>query len=286
MTYDVLVLGTGPAGLSAAVTARGRGKSVAVMGAPPEDSPLARAPEIDNYLGLPGMSGGEMLARFEEHARRAGAEFVRGRVVSLLTWESSVMATVGSQVYQGRALILAPGVVRQNKYPGEEALLGRGVSYCATCDGMLYRGKAVVVAGRSPEAPAEANYLRSIGCKVTYVAPVRPEGLDEEIPFVPGNRLTVLGEGAVTGVETGGQTIPCAGVFILRPAVAPADLLPGLTVENGAIRTDRFMATNLPGVFAAGDCTGLPHQISKAVGEGLTAALTACRYLDEKQKRA
>ena len=196
------------------------------------------------------------------------------------------MATVGSQVYQGRALILAPGVVRQNKYPGEEALLGRGVSYCATCDGMLYRGKAVVVVGRSPEAPTEANYLRSIGCKVTYVAPVRPEGLDEEIPFVPGNRLTVLGEGAVTGVETGGQTIPCAGVFILRPAVAPADLLPGLATENGVIWTDRFMATNLPGVFAAGDCTGLPHQISKAVGEGLTAALTACRYLDEKQKRA
>ena len=98
MTYDLLVLGTGPAGLSAAVTARGRGKSVAVMGAPPQDSPLARAPEIDNYLGLPGMSGGEMLARFEEHARRAGAEFVRGRVVSLLTWESSVMATVGRQV--------------------------------------------------------------------------------------------------------------------------------------------------------------------------------------------
>ena len=96
----------------------------------------------------------------------------------------------------------------------------------------------------------------------------------------------MLGEGAVTGVETGGQTIRCAGVFILRPAVAPADLLPGLATENGVIRTDRFMATNLPGVFAAGDCTGLPHQISKAVGEGLTAALTACRYLDEKQKRA
>ena len=286
MTYDLLVLGAGPAGLSAAVAARGRGKSVLVMGTPPEESPLARAPVIDNYLGLPGMSGGEMLARFMEHARQAGTEFARGRVVSLLAWEGSVMATVDSRVYQGRVLILAPGVVRQNKYPGEEALLGRGVSYCATCDGMLYRGKAVAVVGRSPEAPAEASYLRSIGCKVTYVAPVRPEELDEEIPFVPGNRLAVLGEQTVTGVEVDGRTIPCEGVFILRPAVAPADLLPCLATENGVIRTDRSMATNLPGIFAAGDCTGQPHQISKAVGEGLIAALTACQYLDERQKRA
>ena len=285
MTYDILILGRGPAGLSAAVAARGRGKSVLVMGSPWQGSPLARAEKIDNYLGLPGVTGRELLEQFDCHAQQAGAEFVQGRVVSLMTWESSVMAAVDSQVYQGRALILAPGVVRQSKYPGEAALLGRGVSYCATCDGMLYRGKAVVVVGRSADAPAEANYLRSIGCVVTYVGARRPEKLDGEIPFVPEKQLKIKGESAVTAVETDGQTIPCAGVFILRSAVAPTDLLPGLTVENGVVQVDRYMATNLPGVFAAGDCTGGPLQIAKAVGEGLTAALTACQYIDGKAKQ-
>ena len=285
MIYDLLVLGTGPAGLSAAVTARGRGKSVLVMGAPPEESPLARAPEVDNYLGLPEMSGSEMLARFEEHARLSGAEFAPGRVVSMMAWDGSVMATVGSQVYQGRSLILAPGVVRQSKYPGEEALLGKGVSYCATCDGMLYRGKAAAVVGRSADAPAEANYLRSIGCQVTYIGRERPEKLEDGIPFVQEKHLKIRGDGAVAGVETDGRLIPCAGVFILRSAVAPADLLPGLAVSEGMVRTDRTMATNLPGVFAAGDCTGQPYQIAKAVGEGLTAALTACQYLEENEKK-
>lgn len=283
MNYDILILGCGPAGLSAAVTARGRGKSVLVLGAPWEDSPLAKAERVDNYLGMPGMTGRDMLAQFVRHAQEMGAEFVTGRVVSLMTWEGAVMATVGSQVYEGRSLILAPGVVRQSKYPGEEALLGRGVSYCATCDGMLYRGRAVTVVGRSADAPEEANYLSSIGCQVTYVADRRPEQLREDISFRSGRKLAVLGETTVTGLEVDGQTIPCAGVFILRPAVAPADLLPGLNTEKGGIQTDRDMESNLPGVFAAGDCTGTPYQISKAVGEGLIAALSACQYLDNKK---
>jgi thioredoxin reductase (NADPH) len=187
---------------------------------------------------------------------------------------------VGSQVYQGRALILAPGVLRQAKYPGETEYLGRGVSYCATCDGMLYRGKPVVVVGRAPDAPQEANYLNSLGCQVVYVSNQTPDGLDSAIPFVRANRLAVKGEQSVTSLEADGADIPCAGVFILRQAVAPTDLLPTLETENGFIKVDRRMATNLPGVFAAGDCTGTPLQVSKAVGEGHVAALSACEYLD------
>ena len=194
-----------------------------------------------------------------------------------------VFATVGSQVYDGKALILAPGVQRQAKYPGEETYLGRGVSYCATCDGMLYRGKPVIVVGRSPDAPLEANYLKSLGCQVTYVAGQRPEGLDGDVPFVQGSRLAVIGEQAVTALEVDGAKLPCAGVFILRQAVAPTDLLPQLETENGTIRVDRAMATNLPGVYAAGDCTGGPLQVAKAVGEGHVAALSACAWLEEQK---
>lgn len=281
MSYDILVLGSGPAGLAAAVAARGRGKSVLVIGNRWQDSPLARAERVDNYLGLPAGSGKDLLAQFYDHAVKAGADFVTGRAVSMMVY-GGVFATVGSQVYDGKALILAPGVQRQAKYPGEETYLGRGVSYCATCDGMLYRGKPVVVAGRSPDAPLEANYLKSLGCQVTYVAAQRPEGLDGDIPFVRGSRLAVIGEQAVTALEVDGAKLPCAGVFILRQAVAPTDLLPQLETENGVIRVDRTMATNLPGVFAAGDCTGGPLQVAKAVGEGHVAALSACAWLEEQ----
>ena len=282
MNYDVIVLGSGPAGLAAAVAARGRNKSVLVVGNRWEDSPLARAERVDNYLGLPGMTGMEMLSVFYNHAREMGTEFVTGKVIALMEWEG-FMLTVGDQVYQGGVLILAPGVVRQAKFPGEQEYLGRGVSYCATCDGMLYRGKDVVVVGRSKDAPHEANYLSGLGCRVTYVAPKQPEGLGEGIAFVQASRIEVQGETAVTGVKGDGNEIPCSGVFILREAVASTDLLPQLETRQGAVVVDRTMATNLPGVFAAGDCTGAPLQIAKAVGEGHIAGLSAADYLDRKQ---
>ena len=279
MKYDIIVLGSGPAGLSAAVTARGRNKSVLVIGNRWQDSPLARAERVDNYLGMPGMTGMEMLEAFQRHAQEMGVETVTGKVLSIMEWEGFNL-TVGSQLYQGSALILAPGVVRQAKFPGEETYLGRGVSYCATCDGMLYRNKPVAVVGRSKDAPHEAAYLKSIGCQVVYVAPKRPEELEEDIPFIQAAKLAVKGEQTVTALEADGADIPVNGVFILREAVAPGDLLPGLTLEKGAIQVDRSMATSVPGVFAAGDATGAPLQVSKAVGEGLIATLSACEYLD------
>jgi thioredoxin reductase (NADPH) len=279
MKYDIIVLGSGPAGLSAAVTARGRNKSVLVIGNRWQDSPLARAERVDNYLGMPGMTGMEMLEAFQRHAQEMGVEQVTGKVLSIMEWEGFNL-TVGSQLYQGSALILAPGVVRQAKFPGEETYLGRGVSYCATCDGMLYRNKPVAVVGRSKDAPHEAAYLKSIGCQVVYVAPKRPDQLEEDIPFIQAAKLAVKGEQTVTALEADGADIPVNGVFILREAVAPGDLLPGLTLEKGAIQVDRSMATSVPGVFAAGDATGAPLQVSKAVGEGLIAALSACEYLD------
>ena len=280
MAYDLIVLGSGPAGLAAALGARGRGKSVLVIGNRWQDSPLAKAELVDNYLGTPGVTGAEMLAAFTDQVAQAGADFVVGRAVSLMAY-NGFMVTVGSEFYEGKALILAPGVARTAKYPGEEAFLGRGVSYCATCDGMLYRNREVIVVGRGHEAPAEANYLQSIGCKVTYVAAKRPDALREDIPFVKGNRLEIKGEQTVTALSVDGAEISCAGVFVLRDVVAPTDLLPALETEGGFIRVDRAMATNVEGVFAAGDCTGLPLQVAKAVGEGHIAALSACEYLDK-----
>lgn len=285
MEHDMIVLGCGPAGLSAAVAARSRNKSVLVIGNPIEDSPLARAERVDNYLGLPGLTGLELLKTMKKHAEDMGVQFVTGRVIALMAWNGSFVLTVGSDMYQGRALVLAPGVVHAAKFPGEQELLGKGVSYCATCDGMLYRGRDVMVVGRTKDAPEEANFLHSIGCRVTYVSANRPEELNGDIAHLSGTKLAVVGEERVTALAVDGQEYPCDGVFILRQAVAPTDLLPGLGVENGGIVVNRAMETNLEGVFAAGDCTGKPWQVSKAVGEGLIAGERAAEYLDERQNK-
>ena len=281
MEYDIVVLGCGPAGLSAAVAARSRNKSVLVIGNPVEDSPLARAERVDNYLGLPGLTGLELLKTMKKHAEDMGAQLVTGRVIALMAWNGSFALTVGSDLYQGRALVLAPGVIHASKFPGEQELLGKGVSYCATCDGMLYRGRNVMVVGRTKDAPEEANFLYSIGCKVTYVSAQRPEELNSDIPHLTGTKLAVVGEERVTALSVDGQEYSCDGVFILRQAVAPADLLPGLEVQDGSITVNRAMETSLEGVFAAGDCTGKPWQVSKAVGEGLVAGESAAEYLDK-----
>lgn len=282
--YDILIVGSGPAGLSAAAAAQGRGRKCLVISNPMEQNPLHKAPVIDNYLGLPGISGKEMMERFRRHALDMGAEVLDGRVLTAMTMDGSVWLTVGSDVIQGRKLILATGIHRGVKYPGEEALVGRGVSYCASCDGMLYRNRQVIVVGRAKDAPHEANYLRQIGCKVTYVSPQTPEGLDEQIPFVKAHRMEVLGEDRVTGLLADGKPLPCEGLFILRESIAPNDLFPQLALEDGYIQVNRRMETNLPGIYAAGDCTGKPLQISKAVGEGLIAGQMAAEALEREDK--
>ena len=278
--YDIAVIGSGPAGLSAAVQARARNRSVLVVGGDDRDNPLYKTPRIDNYLGFPQVSGKELLERFRAHADDMGVTRKEGRVLNIMPMGDTFYLSIGSEMEQARAIILATGVVWANKYPGEAEYLGRGVSYCATCDGMLYRGKEVIVVGKAADAPQEANYLQELGCKVTYVSDKAPDGLRPDIPFVKAPKVEITGGAKVEALRAGSTTIPCEGVFILRPSVAPADLLPGLALDNGYIQVDRNMATSVPGVFAAGDCAGLPLQVSKAVGEGLVAGLRAAEYVD------
>ncbi|MBQ7713406.1 MAG: FAD-dependent oxidoreductase, partial [Oscillospiraceae bacterium] len=232
MNYDLIVLGSGPAGLAAAVAARGRGKTALVIGNRWQDSPLAKAEKIDNYLGLPARTGRELLEEFQKHAENAGVAFAVGRANALMAWNGFAV-TAGTETYQGGALVMAPGVVRQTKFAGEQEFLGRGVSYCATCDGMLYRGRDVVVAGRTSDAPEEAKYLQSIGCRVTYTAPKRPDTLDDGIPFVAASRVVIKGGQMVEAASLDGTDVPCAGVFVLRASLAPTDLLPALETEGG-----------------------------------------------------
>ena len=133
--YDIAVVGGGPAGLSAAVQARARGKSVVVIGGDARDNALYKTRRIDNYLGFFGATGPELLERFEAHAREMGVEHRNGRVLNILPMGTEFYLAVGSEVEQARAVVLATGVVQAGKLPGEAEHLGAGVSYCATCDG-------------------------------------------------------------------------------------------------------------------------------------------------------
>lgn len=270
MSYEIIVIGGGPAGLAAAIQARARGRSVLVATNEPTASPLCKAPAMDNYPGLPHVSGLDLVETMVAQARELGAEFRSGRVLGVMPMEDSCFVSIGSDAEECKTVILAMGVTRAAPLKGELEYLGRGVSYCATCDGMFYRDKPIVVAGNAPDLTEETEYLRGIGCRVTEVR-------------LPG--LTILGDGKVTGVRTArGEEIPCEGVFLLRSTLAPAQMVPGLELEGGHIKVDRHMATNLPGVFAAGDCTGEPLQLAKAVGEGQMAAHSAIQYLDKRKE--
>ena len=270
MSYDVLVIGGGPAGLSAALNVRARGRSVLVVSNPMEENPLWRAEKVDNYLGLPDVSGPELLQTMYSHAEEAGVEFRTGKVLNAMQMSGVWYVSVGNDMENAKAVILAAGVARGEKFSGEAEFLGRGVSYCATCDGMLYRGKAVAVLGYSDSARHEAAFLERIGCTVRYFD--RPKD------------CVITGSERVEAVACDGETAEVEGVFLLRPTMAPTDIFPGLAVENGYVAVDRKMATNLPGLFAAGDCTGGPLQVSKAAGEGLVAGQSAAAYAARAEK--
>ena len=266
MAFDVLMIGGGPAGLSAALNVRARGKTALVVSNPLKENPLWKSERVENYLGLPGASGEELLTAFFRHAQDSGAEIRTGKALNAAYSANLWYVSVGSDVLEAKAVILAAGVTRTKKLPGEEEFLGRGVSYCATCDGMLYREKPVAVLGWSETARQEADYLRSIGCTVHY--------------FDRPRRGEIIGDTVVKAVTCDGETAQVDGVFVLRPTMAPVDLFPGLALENGYVAVDRKMATSLPGLFAAGDCTGGLLQVSKAAGEGLIAGQSAAKWID------
>ena len=271
-SFDILILGGGPGGVSAALTARARGRRALVISNDAATSSLHKAHRIDNYPGLVGMSGAELLEKMRGELDALGIPVVTGRVTGVMAMGAQLMVSVGQDVYMGGAIILCTGSAQPKALPGEAELLGRGVSYCATCDGMLYRGKRVAVLGMSEDAETEADFLRDIGCEVAF--------------FGKGSakRFEIKGEGSVSALVADGTEYPADGVFILRDAVASTVLLPSLAMEDGHIAVDRAMRTSVPGVFAAGDCTGRPYQIAKAVGEGNIAALSADAYIKENTK--
>ena len=274
--FDIAVIGAGPAGYSAAINARKRDKSVVVIGQ--NTGWLSRAECVANYPGLPDVSGEGLLSAMRAQAEAMGAQLRPGVVHQAIAMGDTFALSLGADFVEARKLILCMGAKQPRLLPGEAELLGRGVSYCGTCDGMLYRGKRVAVLAQGPEAVSEANFLAGLCESVTYYG-VADEALDPRVRVTDGKPEAILGDSRAEGLRVDGEDVPFDGVFIFREAMALSALLPGLEMDGAFIRVDRQMRTNLPGVFAAGDCTGLPLQVAKAVGEGCVAALSAAQEL-------
>lgn len=269
---DLAIIGGGPAGLSAAIEARMRGLSVTVVAREDAKGGLSLAPLIENYPACPNVTGLQLLSKMKAHAQGLGTSFHNGKVTSILPTSEGYALGIGNDFLEATYILLATGAKQPKLLPGEAELIGGGVSYCATCDGMLYRGKDVAVLAESAHAVSEANFLAGVAGSVFYFG-LPDENLHPEIRPVNEKITEVLSEGGqITGVRTREGLYPTQGLFIEREQMALSTLLSGLEMDGRFIRVDREMRTNLPRAFAAGDCVGGPLQVSKAVGDGCVAA--------------
>ena len=282
---DIAIIGTGPAGVSAALTASNRNKRILLFGSREMSPKVAKAHEIRNYPGLPFVKGEDLAGAFREQLDRMGIAVTEKRIGAVYAMGDYFALQAGEEMIEAETVILATGVVQAKPLPGEEELLGRGVSYCATCDAPLYRGKTAAVIGYSSAEEKEAAFLNDVCAKVTYFPMYKGEpDLPEGVEVI---RETVTGIAQADGhrvVKTEGGEYPADGVFILRDAVAPGQLVPGLETEGPHVKVNRSMETSLPGVFACGDIVGTPYQYVKAAGEGNVAAISAAAYIERKKK--
>ena len=282
---NVVIIGSGPAGVSAALYTARAGIDTTVLTKGP--GALARAEGIENYYGVPGpVPGAELERRGIEGAKAVGVKFVQAEAVGLTFTDKLTVETLAGD-WPADAVILATGASRAApRIPGLAALEGRGVGYCATCDAFFYRGKDVAVLGSGEYALHEASALLPLAKSVTLLtggAPLTAE-FPPEIALCTEKVEAILGEeaGKVTGVRlAGGRELPLDGVFVALGVAGSTALARkmGAEVDGNRIVVDEHMMTTVPGLFAAGDCTGGLLQVAKAVYEGAMAGNEAAKAL-------
>ena len=284
--YDIAIIGTGPAGLEAAITGTIRNKKIVLVGSKDLSMKLTKAHEIQNYLGFPAVKGEDLAKAFQKHLDQLGIGITEERISAVYAMGDYYAMQAGEQMLEATTVILATGVVQGKPLPGETENLGHGVSYCATCDAALVRGKRVAVVGYSAREEAEAAFLSEICPEVLYFPMYRDANqLPEKVTVIPETVTEVRKQDGKMTIYTSENSYTAEAVFVLREAVVPGQLVPGLETEGAHVRVNRRMETNLPGFYACGDLTGTPYQYIKAAGEGNIAALSAVGYLDQKKHR-
>ncbi|SHJ47665.1 NAD(P)/FAD-dependent oxidoreductase [Tepidibacter formicigenes] len=283
MRYDVAIIGSGPGGLSAAINAKIRNKNIIVFGNSNLSEKVVKAPKINNYLGFYDINGENLKNMFKSHIDKMGIEINEERVNNVYAMGDYFSIMVNEKMYEASTVILATGVEYTKPIKGEEEFVGKGVGYCATCDASLYKGKKVAIVGYNSEAEEEANFLMEIASKVYYIPMYKNEyDVDENIEIIKDIPIEVQGDTKANKLVLRNTDLDVDGIFFIKNSISPKYLVPGLEVEDGHIKVDRNMKTNINGCFAAGDCVGKPYQYIKAAGEGQVAALNAVSYLDKK----
>ncbi|WP_017753024.1 NAD(P)/FAD-dependent oxidoreductase [Clostridium tyrobutyricum] len=282
--YDIAIVGSGPAGLSAAINAKIRNKSIILFGIKELSNKVMKAPIVNNYLGFYNITGKEFKEKFKKHLEFMDISVTTEKINTIYSMGDYFALDVSGKMYEAKTVILATGIEYTKPLKGEEELLGKGVGYCATCDAPLYKGKVVTIIGYNKEAEADANYVSELAGK-TYYIPVYKDELDlkDNIEIIKDRVIGIQGNEKVEKVILKNGSIDTDGVFVLKDSVSPGQLVPGLEMENNHIKVDLNMAASIKGCFAAGDCTGKPYQYIKSAGQGQVAALNAVSYLDSNK---
>jgi len=278
--FDTAIIGTGAAGVSAALTLKSLKKDFIWFGPERLSAKISQAEKIRNYPGLPFVSGDRMREIFMDQIRDMEIGITPKTVTGVYSYGDHFGILCGNESFEARTVILCTGVEAVKPIPGELEYTGRGVSYCATCDGFLYKGKTIVVECTSKELEHEIEYLAGEAAKV-YLVPLykNPDIRAENVETVMKKPLRIEGGLKVQKVVFEDREIETDGVFMLKAAITPSVLVGGIETEGGHIVVSRACETNLAGCFAAGDCTGRPYQYAKAAGEGNVAAHAAVDYL-------
>ena len=284
---DCIIIGSGTAGISAALTLQANGKTFLLFGVSTLSEKIAKAELIRNYPGLSNVSGKSFVEALTAQLKEADIAITEEKVAGVYALKDRfTILTQAGNSYESKTVILTCGVEAVKQIEGEDSFLGRGVSYCATCDGFLYKGKTIAVVCTSKRLEHEIGYLADFAKKV-YLIPlykgveIERENIEKILKMpkkIDGKmRVEKLVFSAPAGAEE--QELSVDGVFMLRESVSPAALVGGLKTAEGHVLVERDMSTNIKGLFAAGDCTGRPYQYAKAVGEGNIAAHSVSEFL-------
>lgn len=280
MCYDIAIIGSGPAGVSAVLNAAVLQKKFIWFGSRSVSEKVGRAELIKNYPGLPDVTGGELGWTFKNHTESMGIELVEKVVTGVYDTGGKFTILAGEDSFDTKTVVLCTGVAASKPVEGEDEFVGRGISYCATCDGFMYKGKDIAVLCTDKRFEHEVEFLCSIA-KKAYVMP-----LYKNYEITAPNAAVIMkppikfsGDMRLKEVEFKDGKIAVDGAFLLKSALSPSTLVHGLQTEGGHIVVKRDCSTNIAGIFAAGDCTGRPYQYVKAAGEGNVAVHSAVEYL-------
>lgn len=280
--FDIAIIGRGPAGVSAAINASIRNKSVIVFGK--DSNKVVSSPVISNYPGLPEINGPELASKMYEHLKMSNCTFSSKNVTTIYAMGNSFTIQAEDEMLEAKTVILTVGVDFKKSIEGEDTFLGNGVSYCATCDAPLYRGKTACVVGYNKESIEETNFLSEICSKLYYVPLIKDTyELNSNVEVVKDTPLKFEGTNKAERLVLKESTIEVDGFFVMKDSYPIGTLVPGLEVDGAHVVVNKRMESNIKGLFAAGDITGKPYQIAKAVGEGQIAAFSAIELLNKSK---